>query len=51
VVRDHMGGPDSIILMVMTTRLVSTLSEGCDAGENLGVYIPCTNYLFALITS
>jgi hypothetical protein len=33
VVRDHLGGPGSIILMVMTTRLVSTLSEGYDTGE------------------
>jgi hypothetical protein len=29
----HLGGPGSIILMVMTTRLMSTLSEGYDAGE------------------
>jgi hypothetical protein len=36
--------------MVMTTRLMSTSSEGCDAGENL-VHIPCANYLFAPITS
>jgi hypothetical protein len=35
--------------MFMTTRLMSTLSEGCDAGET--VHIPCTNYLFAPITS
>jgi hypothetical protein len=33
VVRDHLGGPGSIILMVTTTRLMSILSEGCDAGE------------------
>jgi len=26
--RDHLGGPGSIILMVMTTRLMSHLSEG-----------------------
>jgi hypothetical protein len=31
--------------MVMTTRLMSMLSEGCEA------HIPCTNYLFAPITS
>jgi hypothetical protein len=29
----HLGGLGSIILMVMTTRLMSTVSEGCDAGE------------------
>jgi hypothetical protein len=29
----RLGSPGSIILMVMTTCLMSTLSEGCDAGE------------------
>jgi len=32
----YLGGLGSIILMVMTTRLMSILSEGCDA--DLGLY-------------
>jgi hypothetical protein len=44
----HLGGPGSIILMVMTTRLMSTLSEDVMQTK---VHIPCTNYLFVLITS
>jgi len=41
VVRDHLGGLGSIILMVMATRLMSALSEGCDALENLGPHSLC----------
>jgi hypothetical protein len=33
VVRDHLGGSRSIILMIMTTRLMSTLNKGRDVSE------------------
>ena len=50
VVRDYIGSPDSIILIVMTTHLMSILSRGCNTGKTQ-VHILCTNYLFVLITS
>jgi uncharacterized protein YybS (DUF2232 family) len=52
--RDHLGGPGSIILIVMTTRLMSTLSGDGDVGENLGPHSLyqlsiCTNYFPVLL--
>jgi len=42
----HLGGLGSIILMVMTTRLMSIVSEGCDAGET---YLCASTFLILTI--
>jgi hypothetical protein len=43
----HLGCPGSIILVVLITRLMSTLSEGCDVDlcpYSLYQLSVCTNY-------